>query len=153
MTAMQRPFVAVVVLVYRSSDNKILIGQRKGVLGEGAWELPGGSMEYGETFDTSCQREVKEETGLDVTDIRLVTAKNIIFEQAHKHFVSLFFAAQCVDADPVPKLMEPDKSGGWVWTSWSELRERKYSPLFGILNDLVDEYPQSPWLVSSSGPE
>lgn len=30
------------------------------------WAIPGGFMEYGETAETTCVREAKEETGLDV---------------------------------------------------------------------------------------
>lgn len=31
------------------------------------WSLPGGYLEYGETFDAACVREYKEDSGLDVT--------------------------------------------------------------------------------------
>ncbi|WP_125574010.1 NUDIX hydrolase [Levilactobacillus huananensis] len=30
------------------------------------WSLPGGFLEYGETFDTACIREYKEDAGIDV---------------------------------------------------------------------------------------
>ena len=34
------------------------------------WSLPGGYLEYGETFATACIREVKEDSGLDVEIIQ-----------------------------------------------------------------------------------
>ncbi|MCR4281177.1 MAG: NUDIX hydrolase [Candidatus Kaiserbacteria bacterium] len=33
----------------------------------GAWELPGGGMEFGHNFEETLRKEVREEMGLDVT--------------------------------------------------------------------------------------
>ena len=38
----------------------------------GSYALPGGFVEIGETTEASCRREVKEETGIDVGDLKLV---------------------------------------------------------------------------------
>lgn len=36
------------------------------------WSLPGGYLEYGETYRQACLREMKEDSGLDVKIIRLL---------------------------------------------------------------------------------
>jgi len=47
------------ILLHRRTDN-------------GKWALPGGAIEIGETADQAVVREVKEETGYDVSVVKLV---------------------------------------------------------------------------------
>jgi ADP-ribose pyrophosphatase YjhB (NUDIX family) len=62
---MIRPGVSAIILtgegllLQRRSDN-------------GLWGLPGGAVEPGESVSEALVREVKEETGLDVTPLRLI---------------------------------------------------------------------------------
>jgi ADP-ribose pyrophosphatase YjhB (NUDIX family) len=49
-------------------DGKVLlIHRRNPPLG---WALPGGFIEYGETIEDAVRREMKEETGLELEDLR-----------------------------------------------------------------------------------
>jgi len=49
-------------------DGRIVLIKRKNP--PFGWALPGGFVDYGESFETAALREAKEETGLDVTDLR-----------------------------------------------------------------------------------
>ncbi|MBI9103850.1 MAG: NUDIX domain-containing protein [Spirochaetales bacterium] len=52
-------------------DGKFLIVKRNPPEAN-IWELPGGHLEYGETAEETIIREMNEETGLNVTPIKLM---------------------------------------------------------------------------------
>jgi 8-oxo-dGTP diphosphatase len=52
--------------------NAAVLIRRKYPPFQGSYALPGGFVEEGETVEAACAREAKEETGLDVRDLRFV---------------------------------------------------------------------------------
>jgi 8-oxo-dGTP diphosphatase len=60
-----RPVVGVGAVIVR--DGKALIVRRAHEPRKGEWSLPGGHLDLGESLEDAARREVKEETGLDVT--------------------------------------------------------------------------------------
>ncbi|KRL83443.1 NUDIX hydrolase [Ligilactobacillus apodemi] len=53
-------------VILENDRGQILLQQRS----SGKWGLPGGLLEIGETLEETAIREVKEETGLVVTDLK-----------------------------------------------------------------------------------
>lgn len=60
-----RPIVGVGAVIIQ--NNEVLLIRRAKAPRKGEWSLPGGGVELGETTETALIREVKEETGLNVT--------------------------------------------------------------------------------------
>ncbi|HSU79544.1 MAG TPA: NUDIX hydrolase [Candidatus Angelobacter sp.] len=66
-----RPLILVgAVAVILDETGKVLLQQRKHP--EGSWGLPGGLMELAESTEDVARREVYEETGLIVEDLKLI---------------------------------------------------------------------------------
>lgn len=125
--------VGVGVLIVRD-DGRVLLGLRRGSHGSGTWALPGGHLEPGESIADCAVREVAEETGLSVSDVRHVGFTANAFAEVDRHYVTLFVEATAVDGVRAENL-EPDKCEAWEWHAWDALPE----PLFPPLRSLVEQ--------------
>ena len=87
------PEVVAGVLIY--NNNEIFLAKcRKW---KNKWVVPGGHLEYGETFNECVKREIKEKTNLDVDKIELVYLQESLFsEEFHqkRHMIFLDFSAR-----------------------------------------------------------
>lgn len=120
-----RPMIGVGVLVVR--DGRVLLGERRGAHGAGTWAPPGGHLEFGETVETCARREVLEETGLAISDVREAPYTNDVFEAERKHYITLFVTAHSPSGEPVVR--EPQKCAQWSWYDWFELPRPLFAPL------------------------
>lgn len=112
-------------------DGRVLLGLRHGAHGAETWSLPGGHLEWNESFDEAVRREVKEETGITLGHIERLDFTNDIMVDEEKHYVTLYFLAR----DPIgdPELREPDKCREWRWFAWDHLPQPLFTPFQNFL--------------------
>ena len=101
------PKVGLATIVVK--DNKVLLGRRKNSSNtNGLWQFTGGKLEFNESWEDCARRETKEETNLDIKNIRFVSATNDINSEAGKHYITIFMLADYAGGEL--KVMEPDKA-------------------------------------------
>jgi 8-oxo-dGTP diphosphatase len=129
-----RPQVGMGILVMRRG--RVLLGRRRGSHGAGYYAAPGGHLEFGESFEAAARREVREETGLEITALRLLSVGNYLFERADglRHYVDVDFVCEAPDGEPV--LCEPEKCEGWAWYELEQLPE----PLFIVTRRMIEAW-------------
>lgn len=83
---------------------------------DGKWLIPGGGMKWGETIAQTLQREIKEETGLDVDFVRIGETKTVTeppeFNKKGMHF--LMIDCECVANSRDVALNEEHDAYDWV---------------------------------------
>lgn len=123
------PKVGVGVIVIKG--NKVLLGKRKNAHGDGTWSFGGGHLEFNEDLETCAKREVHEETGLEVKNIRFATITNDRFEKEGKHYITIFMIAEHSKGEPQNR--EPDRLDRWEWFEWSKLPKPLFLPIENLL--------------------
>ncbi len=98
-----QPVVGVGAVVVR--DGRALIIRRAHEPRKGEWSLPGGHVDLGESLSDAVRREVREETGLDVSPGPIIET----FDRVHRdsdgriryHFVIIDFVCESTSGDAV----------------------------------------------------
>ncbi|MCO5592106.1 hypothetical protein L7F22_046101 [Adiantum nelumboides] len=129
------PRVGVGVLVLDKSQSSVIVGRRRSSLGDSKFALPGGHLEFGETWEECAAREVLEETGLVIHNVRFAGVTNTIMlkERRPWHYVTIFMQGELLDPTQEPQNLEPDKCHGWEWVEWPSIPEPVFEPLQTLL--------------------
>lgn len=137
------PAPRVAVVVFLVKGNKVLLGRRRSAVGYSTFALPGGNLEFGESFEECAVREVKEETGLEIANVELLTVTNNLFLEEPKpyHYVTIFMRSIPADAYQEPQNMEPEKCDGWDWYGWDDLPQPLFWPLEKMVKSGFNPFP------------
>ena len=127
----ERPFIGIGVMILKKG--KVLLGKRKNPHGEGEYAFPGGHLEHLESFEECARRETKEESGMEIENIRFQLVANVTAYQP-KHYVHIGMTADWKSGEP--KVLEPEKCDGWDWYSLNALPK----PLFKMVSASVESY-------------
>jgi colanic acid biosynthesis protein WcaH len=74
-------------------DDGLLLLRRKNEPAKGEWWFPGGRIKKGESLKQALHREVKEETGLQVTTQKLINVYSRVFPQ--RHDITIVYLCKC----------------------------------------------------------
>ncbi|MFH1601335.1 MAG: NUDIX domain-containing protein [Candidatus Shapirobacteria bacterium] len=129
-------------------DGKLLLGKRHEdpekasslLNGAGTWTMPGGKLDFGETFEEGAKREVLEETGIILNELDVICVNQDIIETAHFITIGLFSDAFSGE----PKVMEPDEITEWRWFDLNNLPSPIYFPSVKVL----ENYKQKKFYIS-----
>ncbi|MGH7203825.1 MAG: NUDIX domain-containing protein [Candidatus Levyibacteriota bacterium] len=84
----------------------------------GKWEIPGGGVEFGETFEQALKREIKEEIGVEIEVMDLLGICDHIIPKEKQHWVAPTYL--CKISKGTPKILEPEKCAEMGWYSIEE---------------------------------
>jgi phosphoglycolate phosphatase len=108
-----RVVATVGALILNDAGEALLVRTRKW---SDRWGIPGGKIKFGETAEAALRRELEEETGLAVTDIRLVLVQDCIRSPEFyrdAHFLLLNYTCRSAGR-PEVKLNEEAQTFQWL---------------------------------------
>ncbi|HEY6607923.1 MAG TPA: NUDIX domain-containing protein [Candidatus Limnocylindria bacterium] len=117
---LSNPKPAAAVLLERTSatgETEILLLRRAVEPGRGAWDLPAGYLDAGESFEMAARRETAEEAGIEVELVALTG----VYHSGPANAVSAVFRARAVE--PTEQVRLDFESSDHAWVGRAEVRE------------------------------
>lgn len=131
------PRSAVAALIV--SQGRVLGVLRRNPPAAQTWSVPGGAQEVGERVEAALHREVREETGLDIEDVRLVDVGDVLAYdvegRVRYHYLIVYYRAHVAGGD----LCAGDDVGAVRWMTLEEAADLGMSSrLRSLLSQALD---------------
>lgn len=110
-----------------NSKGEILLGKRSPdeEVFPGLWGIPGGKLDAADgSLEEGLSREVKEEVGVDITNLRLIQNNTVVKPDVNK--VYLVFSADISPESPEPSPIEDTVEVRWF--PFGEIKESDLTP-------------------------
>jgi 8-oxo-dGTP diphosphatase len=113
--------VAVGAMIFNEAGELFLSKRSQRVKNErGCWEVPGGSVDFGERLKDAIIREMLEEYGAEITVSEQFPAADHMIPNEKQHWVATTFVARFKQGQ-IPRIMEPEKCDEIGWFSLDNL--------------------------------
>ncbi len=120
-----------------NKNGGILLIKRRSSHGAGTWAPPGGHIDFGESIFDCARREVREEVGIKIKNLRVLGFTEDIFKKDKKHYITIWVKSDWKSGEAKMS----DKEFSEVdWFGWRSLPK----PLFVPLKNFVERriYPK-----------
>lgn len=124
MSEQTYPEPTVGALIFNSQGKLFLMKSHKWY---GKYVVPGGHIELGETLREALQREVKEETNLDVNEIEFLCHQEFIYDPnfwKHRHYIFFDFTCRATSTEVILN----NEAQSYIWVDPETALEMEIEP-------------------------
>ena len=144
------PIVTVGALIFDAASQALMIRTQKW---SNLWGIPGGKIKFGEKSVEALRREIREETSLDIEEIKFVFVQDCIHSKEFyrdTHFVLLNYTCRCVGD---PRVQLNDEAQEFRWASVHdalamELNQPTRVLIETVLKTGMEAGPTARWTVT-----
>lgn len=111
-------------VIIMNEEGQILLSKRKAKEGEGMYCFPGGKREKGEKPIKAAQREIKEELGIDIQNLKQIDIRKKRLSKIWQNII--FFTLLSDKQIKKVRNVEPNKTESIDWFNIDELPENMW---------------------------